>query len=115
MKKAQSLGERMKLAKVVAIASLLVLGACGSDEKEKTNTSTGTAVSFTTDLKPVIDRVCIPCHASGKDLPAGQTIETEAAFKATSSATQISSGAMPQAPYTITADERAKFATFFAQ
>jgi hypothetical protein len=105
----------MKFAKILATVSLLTLGACGSDEKEKTNTSTGTAVSFTTDLKPIIDRTCIPCHASGASLPSGQSLDTEAAFKATKSASEISTGSMPQAPYTLTAEEKAKFATFFAQ
>jgi uncharacterized membrane protein len=99
------------MLKLLGIASMAMFISCGCDEKMDPVQGNGDLdpideqVTYTTDIKPILDRSCIGCHAttvSGADregAPIGVDYDTYELAKATATEAndRIQAGTMPVA------------------
>lgn len=82
--------------------------------KTQTATSTGTsttvAVSFTTDIKPIIDKQCLGCHGAGTQTPPDLSTYANNKAAGALSLADIQADKMPKPPLApLSADDKALF------
>lgn len=106
------------LAIGATLAGAAAFFACGSDDKkDKDNTGTTTTLDFTKDINPILVKSCSgsTCHDKGD----GQVVYVgnDANLKANKASvkSQLTAGAMPKSPSTISADDKSKIINYLAQ
>jgi len=113
------LTKKLLLSAAVLAALAVGISACGSDDDDKETGTPAAKLSFTNDIKPIVDAHCISCHsvAAAPSAGDGVVMDTEAKFLATEGEKKtVAAGRMPLPnPSSLPAADKAKIIQFLAQ